>query len=118
MADPLPLAAGMHPLDAMAQAADHHGVLLENDKVRFLDTRVAPGARTAVHAHQWPAALYVLSWSDFVRYDAAGNVLLDSRNLARRPEPGEALWAPPIGPHFLHNVGTTDLRILAIEVKG
>ncbi len=118
MADPVPLAASMHPLDAMAQAGDHHDLLLENDKVRFLDTRVAPGARTAVHAHQWPAALYVLSWSDFVRYDAVGNVLLDSRTLARRPELGEALWAPPIGPHYVQNVGSSELRILAIEVKG
>ena len=117
MADPIPPAPRMHPLDALSQAADHHDLLLDNDKVRFLDTRVAPGARTAVHAHQWPAALYVLSWSDFVRYDAAGNVLLDSRTLARRPEPGEALWAPPIGPHYVQNVGSSELRILAIEVK-
>jgi quercetin dioxygenase-like cupin family protein len=117
MADPIPLPSGPHPLDAMSQAAGHHGLLLENDKVRFLDTRVAPGERTAVHAHQWPAALYVLSWSDFVRYDAAGNVLLDSRTMARQPEPGEAIWAPAIGPHYVQNVGTTDLRILAVEVK-
>jgi uncharacterized RmlC-like cupin family protein len=114
----IPPAAGLHPLDAMTRAPAHHDLLLENDKVRFLDTRVAPGARTAVHAHQWPAALYVLNWSDFVRYDAAGNVLLDSRTLARRPEPGEALWAPPIGPHYVQNVGNAELRILAIEVKG
>ncbi len=118
MADSVPPALGMHPLDAMSQAAEHHGLLLENDKVRFLDSRVAPGERTAVHAHQWPAALYVLSWSDFVRYDADGNVLLDSRTLARRPEAGAALWAPPIGPHYLQNVGSSELRILAIEVKG
>ena len=118
MGDEIPLGLRMHPLDAMTQAAAHHGLLLENDRVRFLDTRVAPGERTAVHAHQWPAALYVLTWSDFVRYDHAGNVLLDSRTMARRPEPGEALWAPAIGPHCVENVGMTELRILAVEVKG
>ena len=32
----------MHPLDAMAAAPDHHKVLLENDKVRVLDTRLGP----------------------------------------------------------------------------
>ncbi|MFN8010011.1 MAG: hypothetical protein U0P81_01270 [Holophagaceae bacterium] len=106
-----------HPLDALAQAASHHAPLLENGAVRVLDTRVRPGERTPVHAHEWSAALYVLSWSDFVRYDPLGNVLLDSRTMATRPAAGSALWAGPIGPHFVENVGTTDLHILAVELK-
>jgi hypothetical protein len=106
-----------HPLDAMTAAADHHRVLLENDKVRVLDTAVAPGQRTPVHAHEWPAALYVLSWSDFVRYDPEGNVLLDSRTLGSKPAVGAALWSGPIGPHFVHNVGDRDLHIVAVELK-
>jgi hypothetical protein len=69
MTDPDPLASGTHPLDAMSQAADHHGLLL------------------------------------------------DSRTLARRPDPGAALWAPPIGPHYVRIVGASELRIPAIEVK-
>ena len=35
-------------LDAMAAAPDHHAILLENDQVRVLDTRLAPGERTPV----------------------------------------------------------------------
>jgi hypothetical protein len=107
-----------HALDAMTRAPDHHAVLLENGAVRVLDTRVRPGERTAVHAHEWPAALYVLSWSDFVRRDPEGNVLLDSRTLASVPAPGSALWGAPIGPHFVENVGNADLHILAVEIKG
>jgi quercetin dioxygenase-like cupin family protein len=106
-----------HPFDAMAKAPDHHRVLLENDKVRVLDTKVAPGERTPVHAHEWPAALYVLSWSDFVRYDPDGNVLVDSRTMTVKPGVGAALWTNPIGPHFVENVGQADLHILAIETK-
>ncbi len=106
-----------HPLDAMAKAPGHHEVLLENDKVRVLDTRVSPGDRTPVHAHEWPAALYVLSWSDFIRYDPDGNVLVDSRTMDRKPEIGAALWAGPIGPHYVQNVGQTELRIIAVEAK-
>jgi hypothetical protein len=106
-----------HALDAMAKAADHHALLLENGSVRVLDTKVKPGERTPVHAHEWPAALYVLGWSDFVRHDPDGNVLFDSRTLAERPAIGSALWGPPIGPHYVHNVGTTDLHILAVEIK-
>lgn len=106
-----------HALDAMVKAPAHHAPLLENGLVRVLDTRVRPGERTPVHAHEWPAALYVLSWSDFVRYDPEGNVLLDSRTMATKPATGSALWAGPIGPHYVENVGQTDLHILAVEVK-
>jgi len=111
------LPRGMHLLDAMAKAPDHHRVLLENEQVRVLDTAVGPGARTPLHAHQWPAALYVLSWSDFVRCNPDGNVLVDSRTMAARPEIGAALWASPIGPQDVQNVGPTELRIVAVEVK-
>ena len=106
-----------HALDAMRQAPAHHAILLDNARVRVLDTRVEPGQRTPVHAHEWPAALYVLSWSDFIRYDPAGNVLLDSRTLPATPAIGTALWGGPIGPHFVENIGTTPLHILAVELK-
>jgi hypothetical protein len=112
--DPRP---ATHALDAMSAAADHHVLLLENGSARVLDTRVRPGERTAVHAHEWPAALYVLSWSDFVRFSPDGSVMLDSRSMATTPPVGSAFWAGPIGPHYVENVGTTDLHILAIEVK-
>jgi mannose-6-phosphate isomerase-like protein (cupin superfamily) len=107
-----------HALDAMAKAPDHHSILLDNARVRILDTRVEPGQRTPVHAHEWPAALYVLSWSDFVRYDPDGKVLLDSRTFPSPPEVGSALWGGPIGPHFVENVGNKPLHILAVELKG
>lgn len=106
-----------HPLDAMAKAPDHHILLLENSKVRVLDTKVKPGERTPVHGHEWPAALYVLSWSAFVRYDPDGNVLLDSRTNPTQPAVGSMLWGGPIGPHYVENVGETELHILAVEIK-
>ena len=104
-------------LDAMAAAPDHHSVLLENDVVRVLDTRLAPGERTPVHTHPWPSVLYVMSWSDFVRYDSNGNVLLDSRTFTSKPEAGTTLWSAPLGPHSAKNVGEQDLHVIAIELK-
>jgi len=106
-----------HPLDAMGAAPDHHSVLLENDEVRILDTRLAGGERTPLHSHEWPAALYVISWSDFVRRDEDGTVLVDSRAMDRRPGPGEVLWIAPLPPHSVENIGSTDLHIIAVEVK-
>jgi len=61
--------------------------------------------------------LYVLSWSDFVRYDPEGNVLVDSRGFPSKPAVGSALWGGPIGPHYVENVGNTLLHILAVEIK-
>lgn len=110
-------AARLHPLDAMSAAVDHHFVLLENERVRVLDTRLKAGERTPVHTHQWPAALYVLSWSDFVRYDPDGNVLVDSRTMGGTPAAGGALWAGPLVPHYVRNVGERDLHISAVELK-
>jgi mannose-6-phosphate isomerase-like protein (cupin superfamily) len=104
-------------LEAMAAAPDHHEVLFENECVRVLDTMVAPGERTPVHAHAWPAALYVMSWSEFVRRDADGIVMVDSRDWERQPAVGESLWIAPLPAHSIENVGTTDLRLIAVEVK-
>ncbi len=106
-----------HPLDAMSAAPDHHGVLFENERVRVLDTKLPAGERTPVHAHEWPAALYVLSWSDFVRRDAEGAILVDSRE-REQPVPGASLWIDPLPPHSVENVGAANLHIIAVEVKG
>lgn len=104
-------------LDAMLAAPDHHEVLLENDRVRVLDTRLAPGDRTPIHTHASSATLYVMSWSSFLRRDANGNVIVDSRSWDRQPAVGEALWLPPLPPHSVENIGTSELRLIAVELK-
>ena len=104
-------------LEAMTAAPDHHEILLENERARVLDTRVAPGERTPIHAHAWPAALYVISWSDFVRRDARGAVMVDSRDWEKQPAVGESIWIPPLPPHSIENVGTAELRLIAVELK-
>jgi len=104
-------------LDAMLAAPDHHEILLENDRVRVLDTRLAPGEQTPIHTHACSATLYVMSWSDFLRRDADGNVIVDSRTWEQPPAVGEALWLPALPPHSVENVGTTELRLIAVELK-
>lgn len=108
---------GIDTLDAMAAAPAHHAVILENEHVRVLDTQLGPGQRTPVHSHCWPSSLHVISWSDFLRRDAEGNVIVDSRTWDSRPAPGEALWSAPLVPHSVENIGNTELRIIAVELK-
>ncbi|MGH7702891.1 MAG: hypothetical protein ACREMO_07330 [Gemmatimonadales bacterium] len=105
-------------LDAVTAAPAHHCVLLENERVRVLDTRIPPGEQTPVHTHHWPSALYVLQWSPFVRCDEAGQVLLDSRAMGLVAAPGAVLWSGPLPPHSLKNVGEADLHVLSLEIKG
>jgi len=104
-------------LDALAAAPKHHALLLENETVRVLDTRVAPGDTVPLHTHRWPSALYIMSWSDFVRRDCDGAVLVDSRAGEKLPV-GGAFWSEPLEPHTLENVGQSELRAISVEVKG
>lgn len=104
-------------LDAITAAPEHHKVLLENDHVRVLDSRVGPGDSTPIHTHQWPSILYILGTSDFVRYDADGNVIFDSRKSQKLPSNGTAIWSPPLPPHYVKNIGDTEIRVISIELK-
>jgi hypothetical protein len=104
-------------LDALKAAPKHHKLLFENETVRVINACIPPGETTEIHTHQWAASLYVISWSDFIRYDNNGNVILDSRNLSQSPYPSTALWCEPLAPHALKNTGTKDLHIISVEIK-
>ena len=104
-------------LDALVAAPAQHRLVLENSRVRVLETLIAPGERTPVHTHRWPAVHHVFSWSAFVRRDAAGAVMLDSRATGMTVPAGSALWGEPLGPHSLENVGDAPIHILSTEVK-
>ena len=104
-------------LDALVAAPEHHTLLFENDVVRILDTRIPGGGKTSIHTHRWPAALYILSWSQFIRRGADGEISLDSRNVPSLEKAPRALWTEALLPHSLENVGTNDLHIISVELK-
>jgi quercetin dioxygenase-like cupin family protein len=104
-------------LDALIAAPGYHSLLLENESVRVLDTTVPPGHTVPHHTHRWPAVHYIITWSDFVRRDLAGAVLLDTRNTPKKPAPGSTLWSGPFPLHTLENVGDSDLHVLSVEIK-
>jgi hypothetical protein len=119
-------------LDAMIAAPAYHSVTLENDSVRVLDTTVPPGHTVPLHTHRWPAVHYILTWSDFIRRDHTGAILLDTRNNDTRnndtrnndtrnnpqhPPEGSAQWSGPLAPHTLENVGRSSLRVISVELK-
>jgi len=104
-------------LDALVAAPDHHRLLLENENVRVLETKIPTGATTPVHVHRWAAAHYVVSWSHFVRRDASGNVLLDTRETDFNQNTPQALWGGALPAHTVENVGSATLHIVSVELK-
>jgi quercetin dioxygenase-like cupin family protein len=104
-------------LDALNAASEHHALLFENEFVRVLDTRIPPGQTVPLHTHRWPSTLYILSWSDFVRRDGEGIVLVDSRTL-EKIAPESAVWSGPLPPHTVENVGDVEFRAISVELKG
>lgn len=103
-------------LDALTAAPLHHTLLFENDSVRVLEVTVGPGETVPLHTHNWPSLLYILGWSDTLRRDAAGEIVLDGQG-PRDAAPGTALWSPPLAPHTLENVGGSELRVVCVELK-
>jgi len=104
-------------LDALVAAPAYHVKLLENEHVRVLHTLIPPGAIVPLHTHRCGGAAYLLAWSDFIRRDQDGNVLIDSRCVGPAPTVPCAQWTDPLPPHTVENVGKSQLSILMVELK-
>jgi len=104
-------------LDAMIAAPQHHRLVLENDRVRVLDTRIPPGDTVPLHTHRWPAIYYTISPSDFVRRDGDGQVLFDSRSIPGMLTGAAANWIESLPPHSVENVGPSEIHLISVELK-
>ena len=104
-------------LDAVIAAPDHHKLLFENECVRVLEVRIAPGALVPVHTHRWRASIYVAKQSDFIRRDGDGNLLFDSRTMGPPPSKPVAQWTPPLPPHSIENIGAHEILLISTELK-
>lgn len=103
-------------LDALKAAPANHRLLLENERVRVLETAIPVSMSTPVHTHRWASVEYVLSATSIIRRDGGGNVVFDSRAGAEL-RPFEALWSESFPPHSVENVGDTELRVIMVELK-
>ncbi len=104
--------------DAVLAAPTNHKVLLENDKVRVLDVKVAPGEAEAVHSHRWPSVLYILEAGDFVDRDGNGKVIFDTRTLPAPLTFPLTMYKAPEAPHSVENLSkTVTLHLVRVEMK-
>ncbi len=88
---------------------DKYRAIFENDRVRVLEYRDTPGAKTQPHRHP-DSVMYTMS--DFQRRlhfdDGHRDVLMES---------GHAFWLPA-QTHAGENIGTSDTHVLFLELKG
>ena len=101
-------------LDAVIAAPKHHRLVLENDKVRVLDTVIPAGDTVPVHTHRWPAVYLTIQGGDFLRRDGEGNLLFDSRTAPNRPQ---ASFIEALPPHSIENIGPNDIHLVSFEMK-
>jgi hypothetical protein len=111
------LSSCLDPFDALIAAPANHKLIFENENVRVLDVRIPAGATVPLHTHRWPSVICELSSGDFVRRDADGKVLLDTRIEPIQATPLTVHWSPPLPLHSVENVGETEIRVLSVEIK-
>ncbi len=105
-------------LDALVAAPNNHSAIFENELVRVVHTRILPGQTVPVHTHRWPCVLFITTWSDLLRLDPGGNVLLDTRNALEAPKLNTPSWQEPLPPHSVKNVGPGEINTIQVEIKG
>lgn len=103
-------------LDGVAVAPNNHKVIFENDQVRVLETTIAAGEVTPLHTHLAPTVMYVLSGSHFIRRDASGATMVDTRATPNFVLP-KVLYSASTPRHTIENTGADDLVVISVELK-
>jgi quercetin dioxygenase-like cupin family protein len=84
-------------------------VLLENDRVRVLESKLKPGEVEGMHSHP-----------EYIAYFLAPTTLKittpDGKSSVKKPPAGKVLYGKG-ATHRIENVGDTLQRVLVIEIK-
>jgi quercetin dioxygenase-like cupin family protein len=95
--------------DAVKVAPHAYKVLLENDRVRVLESRMKPGDRTEMHSHP---ALVAYAIQDgrfkFTFPDGASEEI--------ELQAGQVIFSDAVT-HSTENVGTTEGHVILVELK-
>ncbi len=94
--------------DPIQVAPQVYSVLFENARVRVLDVRMAPGARSAMHAHP-DAVWYLLTPMQATFTAADGSMFFGEFPTGVVWRDGEA--------HAVENSGSNEMRAIAVELK-
>jgi oxalate decarboxylase/phosphoglucose isomerase-like protein (cupin superfamily) len=105
------LAPSVHAQDQVAVAPAHTRVLVENARVRVIESTLPPGAKDPLHTH--PAGWYYVT-----RPGAMKVAYADGHTETWAPKAGESGWLPGEGAHTSENIGRGPITFVLVEVKG
>ena len=94
--------------DQMKAAADSSKVVLDNDRVRLIDTKLKAGGKLAKHTHPGYVA-YALT-------DAKLKMTAGDKTEDKSLTAGQAMWGEPTT-HAVENAGPGEVRSLVLELK-
>lgn len=97
-------------IDPVDVSPDKFTVPLENEHVRVLKYRLAPGEKDDWHTHP-PKVSYVVSGGG-LRITPRGE-----ESFVVNEKSGSAAWMGAVGPHYGENVGETTVHITIVELK-
>lgn len=104
-----PAARAARADDPMTVDPDHYKVLLDNERVRVLEFRGAPGNKTPMHSH-----------TDYVTYSFNGGksafTYPKGKPVEAVSQAGEVRWHKA-ETHAGQNTGETELHVLIVEIK-
>lgn len=96
-------------LDSTKADPAHHTVEFENDQVRVVRYKLAPGEQSARHHH--PDSVVVVLAGGSIQ-----NTTDDGKTTSTEPKPGDVFWRPALT-HVTRNVGDTPIEGILIEPK-
>lgn len=94
--------------DPVQVAPDVYSVLFENERVRVLDVRMRPGARSAMHEH--PDSVFYLLAPMQAKFTAADGASIELEF------PAGVAWRPAEA-HSVENIGANEMTAVAVELK-
>jgi len=102
----------------LSAAPEHHRVILENESVRVLDVRIAPGDTVPAHQHNLPSIFITISPADLIFRDLSGETVKNVRRAHTTSIEPEVEWRGPApAPRIVSNVDTVELHALRVELK-
>ena len=96
--------------DAVKTAPHVYKVLSETDKVRVLEARMHPGAKTELHAHPTHVAIAVTPG----KYRFAG---ADGKTIDAELKAGETMVFAEPTEHTSENIGENEVIAILVEIK-
>jgi quercetin dioxygenase-like cupin family protein len=95
--------------DPVKVDSKHYTVEFENDQVRVLRAKYAPGEKSVMHGHPASVAVFITDHHGRFTYP-------DGKTEEITGKAGQALFIDPME-HLPENIGSQTLEVLVIELK-